>query len=48
MFHDQCHVVWLLRNQHLRDMTDPENTTSYMHSHLLAQIQELYDAARTA
>jgi hypothetical protein len=44
MFHDQCHVVWLLRNQHLHG-TDPANTTSYIHSHLLAQINELYDAA---
>jgi hypothetical protein len=35
MFHDQCHVVWLLRNQHLHG-TDPANTTSYIHSHLLA------------
>jgi hypothetical protein len=44
MFHDQCHVVWLLRNQHLHG-TDPANTTSYIHSHLLAQINELYDTA---
>jgi hypothetical protein len=26
-FHDQCHVVWLLRNAHLHG-TDPNNTTS--------------------
>jgi hypothetical protein len=44
MFYDQCHVVWLLRNQHLHG-ADPTNTTSYIHSHLLAQINELYDAA---
>jgi hypothetical protein len=42
-FHDQCHVVWLLRNQHLHG-TDPQNATSYKHLHLLAQIRELYDA----
>jgi hypothetical protein len=41
-FHDQCHVVWLLRNQHLHG-TDPQNTTLYKHLHLLAQICELYD-----
>jgi hypothetical protein len=41
-FHDQCHVVWLLHNQHLHG-TDPQNTTSYKHLHLLAQIRELYD-----
>jgi hypothetical protein len=44
LFHDQCHAVWLLRNQHLHGM-DPANTTSYIHSHLLAQIHELYEAA---
>jgi hypothetical protein len=44
LVHDQCHVVWLLRNQHLHS-TDPSNTTSYKHSHLLAQITELYEAA---
>jgi hypothetical protein len=44
LFHEQCHSVWLLRNQHLHG-TDPANTTSYKHLHLLAQIQELYDAA---
>jgi hypothetical protein len=43
-FHDQCHVVWLLRNAHLHG-TDPNDTTSYKHLHLLAQIRELYDAA---
>jgi hypothetical protein len=43
-FHDQCHSVWLLRNQHLHG-TDPRNTTSYKHLHMLAQIQELYAAA---
>jgi hypothetical protein len=42
-FHDHCHSVWLLRNQHLHG-TDPRNTTSYKHLHLLAQIQELYEA----
>jgi hypothetical protein len=42
-FHEQCHVVWLLRKQHLH-ATDPHNTTSYKHLHLLAQIWELYDA----
>jgi hypothetical protein len=42
--HDQCHAVWLLRNQHLQG-TDPHNTTtSFKHLHLLVQIQELYDA----
>jgi hypothetical protein len=41
--HEQCHTVWLLRNQHLHG-TDLNNTTSsYKHLHLLAQIQELYD-----
>jgi hypothetical protein len=44
MFHDQCHAVWLLRNQHLHG-TNPANTTSYINSHLLAQIHELYEAA---
>jgi hypothetical protein len=45
LFHEQCHSVWLLRNQHLHG-ADPMNTTSsYKHLHLLAQIQELYDAA---
>jgi hypothetical protein len=44
LFHEQCHSVWLLRNQHLHG-TDPVNTTSYKHLHLLAQIQELYEAA---
>jgi hypothetical protein len=43
-FHDQCHAVWLLRNQHLHG-TDPRNISSFKHLHLLAQIQELYDAA---
>jgi hypothetical protein len=43
LLHDQCHGVWLLRNQHLH-CTDPFNTTSYKHSHLLAQITELYAA----
>jgi hypothetical protein len=42
-FHEQCHTVWLLRNLHLHG-TDPNNITSYKHLHLLAQIQELYDA----
>jgi hypothetical protein len=42
-FHNHCHSVWLLRNQHLHG-TDPKNTTSYKHIHLLAQIQDLYDA----
>jgi hypothetical protein len=42
-FHNHCHSVWLLRNQHLHG-TDPKNTTSYKHLHLLAQIQDLYDA----
>jgi hypothetical protein len=37
-------MVWLLHNQHLHG-TDPFNTTSYKHSHLLAQITELYEAA---
>jgi hypothetical protein len=41
--HEQCHTVWLLRNLHLHG-TDPNNITSYKHLHLLAQIQELYDA----
>jgi hypothetical protein len=41
--HEQCHTVWLLRNQHLHG-ADPNNLTSYKHLHLLAQIQELYDA----
>jgi hypothetical protein len=44
LFREQCHSVWLLRNQHLHG-TNPMNTTSYKHLHLLAQIQELYDAA---
>jgi hypothetical protein len=44
LFNEQCHSVWLLRNQHLHG-TYPTNTTSYKHLHLLAQIQELYDAA---
>jgi hypothetical protein len=44
LVHDQCHGVWLLRNQHPHD-ADPFNTTSYKHSHLLAQITELYEAA---
>jgi hypothetical protein len=43
-FHDQCHAVWLLRNQHLHG-TDPWNVTSFKHMHLMAQIQELYEAA---
>jgi hypothetical protein len=43
-FHDQCHAVWLLRNPHLH-RTDPRNLSSFKHMHLLAQIQELYDAA---
>jgi hypothetical protein len=43
-FHDQWHAVWLLCNAHLHG-TDPNNTTSYTHLHLLAQIRELYDAA---
>jgi hypothetical protein len=43
-FHDQCHVVWLLRNAHLHG-TDPNNTTSHKHLHLLAQIRALYEAA---
>jgi hypothetical protein len=42
-FHDQCYSMWLLRNQHLHG-TDPRNSTSYKHLHLLAQIQELYGA----
>jgi hypothetical protein len=42
-FHDQCHSVRLLRNQHLHG-TDPRNSTSFKHLHLLAQIQELYEA----
>jgi hypothetical protein len=44
MVHDQCHAVWLLHNPHLHG-TDPFNTTSYKHSHLLAQITELFEAA---
>jgi hypothetical protein len=44
--HDQRHVVWLLRNQHLHGI-HPANTTSYIHSHLLAQIHELYEAVPT-
>jgi hypothetical protein len=42
--HEQCHMVWLLRNQHLHG-ADPNNLTSYKHLHLLAQIQELHDAS---
>jgi hypothetical protein len=30
LIHDQCQVVWLLRNQHLHG-TDPFKTTSYKH-----------------
>jgi hypothetical protein len=43
LFHEQCHSVWLLSNQHLHG-TNPTNTPSYLykHLHLLAQIQELY------
>jgi hypothetical protein len=36
-FHDQYHVIWLLRNAHLHG-TDLNNTTSYKHLHRLAQI----------
>jgi hypothetical protein len=42
-FHDHCHSVWLLRNEHLHG-TDPRNSTSSKHLHLLAQIQYLYEA----
>jgi hypothetical protein len=41
----QCHTLcWLLRNQHLHGIDPNNNITSYKHLHLLAQIQELYDA----
>jgi hypothetical protein len=43
--HDQCHAVWLLRNQHLHRTTPRNTTTPYKNVHLLAQIQELYDAS---
>jgi hypothetical protein len=42
--HDQCHAVWLLRNQLLHG-TGPFKITSYKHLHFLTQIQVLYDAA---
>jgi hypothetical protein len=45
MVQDQCHGVWLLRNPHLLHGADPYNMTSYKHSHLLAQITELSEAA---
>jgi hypothetical protein len=41
---EQCHTCWLLRNSHLHG-TDPNNTCSYKHLHLLAQVTELYEAA---
>jgi hypothetical protein len=41
--HEQCHSIWLLRNNHLH-RTDPNNLTCYKHLHLLAQIHELYEA----
>jgi hypothetical protein len=41
--HEQCHSIWLLRNNHLQG-TDPNNLTCYKHLHLLAQIHELYEA----
>jgi hypothetical protein len=41
--HEQCHSIWLLRNNHLHG-TDPNNLICYKHPHLLAQINELYAA----
>jgi hypothetical protein len=41
---EQCHTRWLLRNSHLYG-TDPNNTCSYKHLHLLAQVTELYAAS---
>jgi hypothetical protein len=41
---EQCHTCWLLRSSHLHG-TDPNNTCSYKHLHLLAQVTELYEAA---
>jgi hypothetical protein len=41
---EQCHTCWLLHNSHLHG-TDPNNTCSYKHLHLLAQVTELYEAA---
>ena len=38
----QVHNMWLIRNTHLH-RTDPLQTHSYIHLHLLAQIKELYD-----
>jgi hypothetical protein len=43
-FFKQCDTCWLLRNSHLHG-TDPKNTCSYKHLHLLAQVTELYEAA---
>jgi hypothetical protein len=41
---EQCHACWLLRNLHLHG-TDPRNTSSYKHLHLLAQVTALYELA---
>jgi hypothetical protein len=41
---EQCHECWLLRNTHLHG-TDPQNTCSYKHLHLIAQVTELYESA---
>jgi hypothetical protein len=34
---EQCHAYWLVRNLHLHG-TDPRNTGSYKHLHLLVQV----------
>jgi hypothetical protein len=41
---EQCHECWLLRNTHLHG-TDPHNTCSYKHLHLVAQVTALYESA---
>jgi hypothetical protein len=41
---EQCHECWLIRNLHLHG-TYPNNTYSYKHLHLLAQVTALYESA---